>query len=182
MNKTSQHMSDENLMRAFIEKKDMTAYSLLYTRHFDPLRKYLAWISDREQAKDIAQNAFYHIYKKPEKFDLSRSFQLWLYSIAKNLWKNEIRNAATRKKYHENIDVSDSNPELDLVENRTRLIQIHRAIEELSIQQKEVFVLKYSNNLTIKEIAELLSCSEGTVKSRLFYAIKGIRARIKKIK
>ena len=55
---------------------------------------------------------------------------------------------------------------------------VQRAMAALSEIQKEVFLLKYNSNLTIAEISEICQCSEGTVKSRLFYAMKILRAQL----
>ena len=170
-------------MRAFIDSKDRASYSELYNRYFDSLSKYIGWLTaDFERGKDIAQCAFLQVYKTPESFDTSRKFNLWLFAIAKNIWKNDARNKRTRQRHQKNsariqeVDIEIYGDEANT--QSLRLEQIKKAVEKLPTAQKEAFILKYSNNLTIKEISEVCDCNEGTVKSRLFYAIKGIREQI----
>jgi len=57
--------------------------------------------------------------------------------------------------------------------------RIRLAINDLSPNHREVMILKYSSNFTIAEISEICGCSEGTVKSRLFYAIKKLKSILK---
>ena len=59
--------------------------------------------------------------------------------------------------------------------NQNKIVQMNNAIGQLSEIHREMIILKYSNNLTIKEISQVLACSEGTVKSRLYYAINNLK-------
>ncbi len=173
-------VSDEGLMTAFIEQGDKQAYGRLYAKYFGPLSKYIGWLtSDQERGKDIAQNTFYRVYQNPAAFDATRKFSLWLYAIAKNMWKNDLRSRVTRSKHHNLSKQTVYSESIEITEDKSKLDKIHKALASLSPQHKEVFILKYSSNLTINEISEVCECSTGTVKSRLFYAIKKIRENIK---
>ena len=55
---------------------------------------------------------------------------------------------------------------------------VQKAIAQLSESHREVIVLKYSENLTIKEMSQILDCSEGTIKSRLYYALSHLRTQL----
>lgn len=175
-------MPDEVLMKNFIRHHDNDAFSYLYKRHFPPLCKYIGWISgDLEKGKDIAQSIFIKIYQNPASFDSSRKFNVWLFSIAKNQWKNELRNEAIRNKHQELLifEIADeTSADDDSANNTKKLKSLNTELEALSETHKEVFILKYSNNLTIKEISEVCDCSEGTVKSRLFYALKKLKDKL----
>ena len=171
-------------MRNFIEAKDDAAYAELYKRYFHAIRNYLGWLSiNQERGKDIAQNTFYNIYRNPQAFDTSKKFKLWLYTVAKNMWKNDLRQTKTRIRHHtaltEQQSAQDNESTQRPVFEKNKLESIQKAVDELSSAHKEVFVLKYKNNLTINEISEICACSAGTIKSRLFYAIKEIRDRVK---
>jgi len=177
-------LSDEALMEIFVKHQDKAAFICLYKRYFVPLSKYIAWLSnDWEQGRDIAQNIFLKVYQKPSLFDSLQNFKIWLFSIAKNRWKNELRNATVRSQHRllASLETEKVLPEYEIEEtnkNRIKLDQIQLALEDLSEAHKEVFVLKYLNNLTIKEISEICECSEGTVKSRLFYALKKLKENL----
>ena len=184
MKSTKADISDETLMRNFIVAKDDAAYAELYKRYFDAISNYLGWLSNnQEQGKDIAQNTFYNIYRNPQVFDTSKKFKLWLYAVAKNMWKNDLRQSKTRAKHHtaltEHRPAEDNESTQHPVPEKEKLENIQQAVDELSPVHKEVFVLKYKNNLTINEISEICACSAGTIKSRLFYALKEIRSRVK---
>ena len=168
--------TDEQLMSDFIQSRSELVFECLYNRHWNGLSKYLYWIGNEEEAsKDIAQLTFMKVFESPQNFDIRQNFKVWLFVVAKNLWINEVRKRNTRKKYEEDnrwespAFQSDSSVQTDDFKN------IQMALKELSEDHKEVFVLKYSNNLTIPEISEVLGCKPGTVKSRLFYAMQQLR-------
>lgn len=171
-------MTDEELMQHYQSNKNVQAFERIYDRHFISLTKYLFWLSgETERSKDLAQNIFVKVLNNPGLFDSSKNFKVWLFVIAKNAWKNEIRDRSRRLKLEKNIsqqNSSDPKRKLDDL-SKQRLLEVNSAIAELSDAHKEVIALKYTNNFTIEEIAEILNCSKGTVKSRLFYAIKNIK-------
>lgn len=173
-------LTDEQLMESFASQKDEAAFGQLYQRYFQMMSKYLGWqLHDQEKGKDLAQNIFLKIYQKPSLFDTAKNFKVWLFIIAKNQMKNELRNEAIRSKHLENIVQLPINDSEDKTENAHRLTQIKTELENLSENHREVFVLKYSNNLTIQEISEICNCSVGTVKSRLFYALQKLKNKLR---
>jgi len=173
--------SDEQLMALFINTKRAEIFTTIYKRNFKSLVKYLIWLgNDGETAKDITQNMFIKIYNRPHLFDTSKNFKVWLFSIAKNDWKNYLRNKTNQTKLLgevKNLNLPEIEIDKNLI-NKDKLQKVKKAINELSENHKETIILKYSNNLTIKEIATVLDCSEGTVKSRLFYALKNLKEEI----
>ena len=190
MNQTSkisklhlENRSDEELMRIFIDTKNDAVFSLIYQRHFVSLSKYLTWLTgDTEQGKDIVQNIFLKIHNKPFLFNTDENFKVWLFIIAKNQWKNALRNKALRNRKHKEFSnfLAQEPQENSKVDSGLRKKLLNKAMNELSDNHKEIIVLKYSNNLSINEISEVLKCSEGTVKSRLFYALNKLKDLIKK--
>jgi len=170
--------SDEDLMTLFINTKRAEIFTMIYQRYFKSLVKYLFWLSNNsEAAKDITQNVFIKIYNRPHLFDTSKNFKVWLLSIAKNEWKNYLRKKSNQSKLLKEVKNTHL-PILEMKEDffyEEKFQKIKRAINLLSENHQEVIILKYSNNLTIKEIAEVLDCSEGTIKSRLFYALKNLK-------
>jgi len=176
------HLSDEKLMVLFTQKKSSLIFTVIYKRYFKALYKYLFWLThDMESAKDIAQVVFIKVYEKPELFDVSKSFKVWLFSIANNNWKNYLRKQSNQRKLLKKVGGFELPSVIidDEVDDDNRMKEVKKVIEYLSDDHKEVVVLKYSENLTIKEIAQVLNCSEGTIKSRLFYALKKIQKNIK---
>jgi len=175
--------SDEGLLRDYINSKSRQSFDILYSRYFRSLWKYLAWLSgETDCCADIAQNIFLKLYERPGICDPNRNFKVWLFSSAKNQWKNELRNRNTRQQHLVYLASSEQQIVSDNDGRQERLESIFKAVESLNETHKEVFVLKYSNNLSIQEIAEVCQLPPGTVKSRLFNALKQLKNKVNPIK
>lgn len=171
-------MTDESLMQ-HISKGDKRAFDELYNRYSGQLMGYfyrMLW-KDREKSEDFVHDLFAKIVRKPELFDPSRKFKTWVYSVANNMCKNEYKKQEVRKNTSNGLDqnyhVKDHNTD---VFGEVQDVQFKEAFEEsldqLDVKHSEVFKLRHIDGLSIKEIAEALDLSDGTVKSRLFYATK----------
>lgn len=171
-------MTDEQLMEQFLKLQSEEAYAELYQKYFNEVCRYVAWLEgERDSAQDLVQNVFLKVYQKPELFNPEKDFKVWLFSSAKNAWRNQLRANGIRRQNHEQFHFeSDSETEVD---HSNRLKDVEVALQNLSEDHREVFILKYSNNLSLQEISEVCKCSLGTVKSRLFYALKKMRELVK---
>lgn len=178
-------MKDEELMIS-VAKGDKRAFDELYGRYSGPLLGYfmrMLW-RDREKAEDFVHDIFAKLIRKPELFDPSRSFKTWIYSVANNMCKNEYKKQEVRKNTSNGLDssyaVGDANVNvlLEVHEN-----QFRQAFEDsmvlLDEKHSEVFKMRHMDGLSIKEIAEILDISDGTVKSRLFYAARYLAESLK---
>lgn len=178
-------MSDEELMRC-ITQGDKRAFDELYKRYANPLLTYfirMLW-KDREKAEDFVHDLFAKIINKPELFDASRAFKTWVYSVANNMCKNEYKKQEVRKNTSTGLDntyaVADQNSNvLNEVQDSIFQDAFQRCLIDLDDKHKEVFSLRHEDGLSIKEIAEVLEISDGTVKSRLFYATKYLSESLK---
>lgn len=178
-------MSDENLMIS-VAKGDKRAFDEIYKRYAGPLLGYftrMLW-KDREKAEDFVHDIFAKIIRKPDLFDPSRKFKTWVYSVANNMCKNEYKKQEVRKNTSNGLDssyaVSDQNANvISEVQDRQFRDQFEESLEALDVKHSEVFRLRHIDGLSIKEIAEILEISDGTVKSRLFYATKYLAKSLK---
>ena len=145
----------------------------------------LGLLHHREDALEVAQEAFFRAYRKIKSFKGGSSFYTWLYRIAVNA---AIDFQRRRKKnpldFREDMDaileqhqetVRDPSHDLQNKELRENLI---RAINDLTPDHKAVIVLRTIQGLSYKDIGEILGCSEGTVMSRLHYARKRLREKL----
>jgi len=138
-------------------------------------------IGDRERAEDLVQEAFLRVHRHLHRFDRSRKFSTWVYTIASNLAKNELRNrsrsplitleAARGGREEEEsrpIEFEDlaSRPD-SLYEQRRLRSLVDQTVARLSRHHREVFVLRELEGKSYEEIAEIVHCNLGTVKSRL---------------
>ena len=176
---TYSNASDETLMKIYQDESLNEVFAILYQRYSGELIRFIFWLGkDYEVAKDICQISFEKLYLKPESYDSTKQFKVWLFVVAKNAWINDKRNHQTRNKLNQKMINEHQQVSEGRTEMNVKLELIMNALKTINEKQQEVFVLKYSNNLTISEIAKCCNCSEGTVKSRLFYAIKNLRKKI----
>jgi RNA polymerase sigma-70 factor (ECF subfamily) len=137
-------------------------------------------IGDRERAEDLVQEVFIRVHRHLLRFDQSKKFSTWIYTIASNLAKNELRNRSrnplilfqTIKKNweadHRPLQFEDhrQRPD-DLFRKRHLRDMVEWAVEQLPEHHRVVFVLRELEGKTYEEIAEITACNLGTVKSRL---------------
>jgi RNA polymerase sigma-70 factor (ECF subfamily) len=146
-------------------------------------------LGDREEAKDVAQEAFWRAYRGLGGFDLSRPLAPWLYRIATNLSLNRLRR---RRPVMVSLDVppgqADGAAPLQVpdpgVGPPERLLQaeaqakIRRAIVTLAPADRAVIELRHFQGLSYEEIASVLDASVSSVKSRLFRARRKLRTQL----
>ena len=137
-------------------------------------------IGDRERAHDLAQETFIRVYRHLDRFDQEKKFSTWIYTIASNLAKNELRNrsrnpvvlyqtlTATWEDDHRPLQFEDSSMKPDDMFRKRHLEElVERAAEELPDHHREVFILREIEGKSYEEIAEITNTQLGTVKSRL---------------
>ncbi len=167
-----------------ISKKDSYAFEMLYDRYSRRMLNYffkMLW-KDKEKAEDFMQDLFLKIIHKPELFNPGKSFKTWIYSVANNMCKNEYKKqevrAASKGKIlegqHEIIE-ENFNMQIDFKSFNATL---DKELNELEAIKKTTFVLRYREGLSVKEISDIMECSEGTVKSRLFYTLKALTPKL----
>lgn len=183
--KEYQSMTDEQLVIA-MAGGDKQAFDNLYNRYSGALISYfmrMLW-RDREKAEDFLHDLFTKLIHRPELFDTNRSFKTWVYSVANNMCKNEYKKQEIRKNTSNGLDSSYAVAD----QNKNTMNEVHHShfksrfneqLLELDIKHREVFEMRHFDGFSMKEIADALEISEGTVKSRLFYATKYLAEGLK---
>ena len=196
------NISDEELM-VRCKQGDVSAFDILVRRHRNKLIGYIKknFIDDDERAKDLAQEVFLRAFMAAPKYKPIAKFKTWLYRIALNLYRDEYR----RRKSHPSVislyksflySISDEgyeetyelyetipddsflSPE-DILEKEEYKSRLKSAINSLSQKHRAVIVMRVYEGLSYDEIAEKIGCPIDTVKSRMHYAIKMLRLRMK---
>jgi len=156
------------------------AFEELVARYQVRLLNFVArTIGDRERAEDLVQDVFIRVYRHLHRFDPSKRFSVWIYTIASNLVKNELRNRArnplvlswaSRRNRDDDraLQLEDpaSRPD-DLYRRRHLRALVEASAARLPAHHREVFVLRELEGKSYEEIAEIAGCNVGTVKSRL---------------
>lgn len=181
--KEHQRLSDERLMELVV-RGDERAFGALYDRYQGRLLNYfhrMLW-HDRERARDMLQDLFTKLAQRPASYDPARPFQTWLFSVANNMCKNAYRHqevvkaAAIHLRHEPDREEATNGIGVDRTLFRDRLDE---ELDKLDPDHKATFVMRYHEDMAIKEIAAAFGCSEGTVKSRLFYTLKKLAERMK---
>ncbi|MFN3918250.1 MAG: RNA polymerase sigma factor [Flavobacteriales bacterium] len=185
---TYRKLPDEELMRK-VASGNTHAFSELYDRYSNPLINYfykMLW-KERETAEDFMQELFTKIIDRPELFDTSRCFKTWIYSVANNMCKNEYRKREVRSNTVNGLDETyrvreHSVNQAKFTDETMFKTKLGQELDKLEEVQKQTFILRFKHELSIREIAEIMECSEGTVKSRVFYTIKRLAANLEEFR
>ena len=173
-------LSDSEVVQASLDG-DLRAFGEIVSRYDQRLLNFVyRTIGDRERAQDLVQETFVRVYRHLQRFDQTKKFSTWIYTIASNLAKNELRNRSrnplvlfqTIKKNwdadHRPLEWEDTQykPD-DLFRKRHLREKVEEAVSQLPEHHRMVFVLRELEGKTYEEIAEITGCNLGTVKSRL---------------
>jgi RNA polymerase sigma-70 factor (ECF subfamily) len=159
----------------------MRAFDELVARYQKRLLNFIyRTIGDRERAEDLVQEVFIRVHRHMLRFDQSKKFSTWIYTIASNLAKNELRNRSrsplvlfqTIKKNwdedHRPLQFEDKHQRPDDLFRKRHLKELVQwAVKKLPEHHRAVFVLRELEGKTYEEIASITGCNLGTVKSRL---------------
>lgn len=173
-------MEDSAVVSAFLSGEER-AFEELVVRYQTRLLNFIyRTIGDREKAEDLVQEVFVRVYRHLHRFDRSKKFSTWIYTIASNLAKNELRNRsrnplvlfqAIKRNWQEDdrplqFEDTASRPD-DLFRKRHLRELVEASVDRLPAHHRQVFVLRELEGKSYEEIAEITSCNLGTVKSRL---------------
>jgi len=173
-------LSDSDVVQASLDG-DSRAFGELVGRYDQRLLNFVyRTIGDRERGQDLVQETFVRVYRHLHRFDQTKKFSTWIYTIASNLAKNELRNRSrnplvlfqTLKKHwnadHRPLEWEDTrNKPDDLFRKRHLRAKVEEAVAQLPEHHRIVFVLREMEGKTYEEIADITQCNLGTVKSRL---------------
>ena len=173
-------MDDAEVVTSFLGGEER-AFQELVERYQTRLLNFIyRTIGDREKAEDLVQEVFIRVYRHLHRFDRSKKFSTWAYTIASNLAKNELRNRSRNplvlfQTIKGNWDDDDrplqfedttARPD-DLYRKRHLRELVAETVAKLPEHHRQVFVLRELEGKSYEEIAEITDCNLGTVKSRL---------------
>jgi len=178
--------SDEELIASF-QQGDQSAFTELVKRYKDPLFNYVSrMLKDSVFAEDIVQETFVRVYRNRDRYQQIAKFSTWIYTIAINLTKTEIRRQSLRR-FLSISSSSDDGKTFELPDTRVNLEKmtedtilgddIKHAIASLPKVFKEVVILRDIQELSYEEISKIVGVPLGTVKSR----VNRGRSRLQKI-
>lgn len=171
---------------------DMTALAVIVEKHKRHVYRLAFQITkNHEDANDVMQDTFLKVYESIHSFRKESAFETWLYRIVVNQAINLVKRRERRREAPlsgttetqirselKRASNFRNNPHLS-VERKELQRQVTQAVNSLPIKHRMVVILHEFEGLTHPKIASILNCSEGTVRSRLHYARKKLRERLK---
>jgi len=176
-------LSDEELMGQIKGDDPRAPFEELMNRYEKKLVNYLhRTVGDFELAENLVQETFLRIYKTRLEYEPTAKFKTYLYKIATNLAIDEFRKRDRHKEdlkesFDDDPDPS-KNPQDSLITSEKARI-VRESLMKLDEKHRTVIVMKWFEGLKYEQIAKILGISVGTVKSRIFYALKQLEVDLK---
>ncbi len=181
-------LSDNELIIKAQNGEVLALEELIYRYDKMVLRIAMKYTGDSDDAKDIYQEVFIRVYKNLSGFQFKSEFSTWLFRIATNVCINFKRK--TSRPNHFSLDDENNSVAISSIpEDESQLPdnvfinsefgeKINEALKSLSPNQKMSFLLKHHEGYKIREIADLMSCKEGTIKKYLFEAVRKLKVQL----
>ena len=136
-------------------------------------------LGNEERAVDVLQDVWIRVFRGIRRLNDPGSLRSWLYRLTHGIAIDRIRRDTSRERaedvlseqFEEASDLSFDNDNVDAV---------HRALDEMDLRNREVLVLHFIEDFSVAEVAAVLGCPEGTVKSRIYHAKKAMREILKR--
>ncbi|NOX49136.1 MAG: RNA polymerase sigma factor RpoE [Gammaproteobacteria bacterium] len=181
--------TDKELVKR-VQRGDQAAFDLLFARYQSKILNLISrYVRDSEEVRDVAQEAFIKAYRALPRFRGESAFYTWLYRIAINTAKNHLV-ARSRRPPSADVDIEDAdyrddadnlrdseNPESALSRDQLKAA-IDQALIDLPDDLRSALTLREFDGLSYEQIAEILDCPVGTVRSRIFRAREFVDERM----
>lgn len=184
--------TDKELVKR-VQKGDQAAFDMLFARYQVKILNLISrYVRDSEEVQDVAQEAFIKAYRALPRFRGDSAFYTWLYRIAINTAKNYLV-ARSRRPPSMDVDIDDADyrddadmlresedPESALSRDQLQAT-IHQALDDLPDDLRSALTLREFDGLSYEQIAEILECPVGTVRSRIFRAREFVDQRMQPV-
>ncbi len=171
-----QALSDHDLMMS-VKNGNLDQMGLLFERYQQKLYNLFLWQTRSTQvSEDLVQDVFFRMIRSRHTYRGEGKFTTWMYSVARSARSDYFRKG---KKEIGSLDQvqhipSDELTPEDQVEKMDNYNMLYQAMTQLSEEKREVLLLSRFQNLKYEQIADVMSCSVGTIKSRVFWALKDL--------
>lgn len=177
MNKLLTELKDEELIKEFQDSNTLEAYEILVKRYKDPLMNFVyRFVGDRDICTDIVQDTMIKFYLNKDSYRSFAKFSTWIYTIAGNLAKNELKRRRRRVIFSISNNDDERTPQIEdkmflspekLTDGKIRNEIIEKALLKVKPVYREVVILRDIQDLSYEEISGITGLAIGTVKSRI---------------
>lgn len=167
-------ISDEDLVRKIVEKNDTHLFAVLYDRYAGVVyNKCYGFSRSKEEAQDLTHDVFIRLFVKLRTFKGKSKFSTWLYSFTYNFCVNYVQRNKEKKKEKVTVVTDEIREEsnIDDIDDATlfelKSDKLAKALEMISPSEKMILLMKYQDEMSIKDISVGLDLGESAVKMRL---------------
>jgi len=176
--------TDENLMRA-VREGDLAKLGVLFDRHHRHLFDFLIRMTGQQTAADdLVQEVFFRMLKYRKTFRDESWFRAWMFHIARNArfdyYRNRPQEAELPEAHADSLKSPVPLPGRELESNQQAML-LEQALLKLAPEKREVLVLSRYQDMKYEEIADLMGCEVGTIKTRVHRALKDLREAVQKL-
>lgn len=172
--------TDEELVRKIVAKNDPYFFSILYDRYAQFVyNKCFTFVNSEQEAEDLTHDIFIKIFVHLKTFRGESKLSTWIYSLTYHFCIQYINKKKTEKVIFSNEITEDFRDEVDdkLAESELfeiKYTKLHEILLQLTVEDRMVLLMKYQDELSVKEIMKILKLNESAVKMRLQRARKKV--------
>ena len=173
-------VSDKALIKA-AQSGDREAAAWLYNRHVDRTHRICYRIVlDASQVQDCVQEVWLKVFRNLNRFRPENSFVAWLNAITANTAIDYYRKLTRQKKLRDinEIHMETSSPKTQKHDEALIQQHIREALEDISVNQRTAFILRYFEDMPTAEIARTLGCAEGTARVHISRSLLALRSKL----
>lgn len=184
------HLDDEGPIIERCKKGDREAFALIVKQYMRPAYYVaLGYVGRPDDALDLSQDAFVNAFRHIKRFDSSKRFFPWFYSILKNLCMNHLNRVRRRKEQSIDEMEEEGQPAIPIEAVSPEESAVRKDLEErigqallrLRPKEREIIILQHFQDYSYQEIADLLGIPIGTVMSRLYGARASLRRELQRM-
>jgi len=172
-------VNDEQVMLD-VRAGDVARLELLFERHHRALFQFFIHLTSRRAvSEDLVQEVFFRILKYRHTYQANSTFRAWMYQVARNVHRDHaVKHTAEVAMGEEMADVRGPEPAPDRqAQSRQEAVLLRRALAAMPQEKREVLVMSRYQDLKYEEIASILECEVGTVKVRVYRALRDLSNR-----
>ena len=178
---STQSFSDEELVKLFVDTQQNKFFEKLYERYADKVyHKCISFVKDSAKAEDLTHDIFLKLIFKLGTFKEDAKFSTWLYSITYNHCMDQLRTNKKRGEVFQDepLDVPDD-IDLNVLFDGDDVIakNLNAALDHLTVDEKAILFMKYMDELSIRDIANIFKVTESAVKMRLLRSREKLRKK-----
>lgn len=172
-------MEDESIMRE-VRDGEVGKLEVLFDRHHTGILRYFQYLtSNRTLSEDLAQEVFFRVLKYRHTYQAQANFRPWLYQIARNVYADQFGKQKPEVSLPEEareIRGSEMPPDREF-QKKQETMMLRRALAAMPGEKREVLIMSRFLDLKYDEIATVLQCEVGTVKVRVYRAMRDLSDR-----